>query len=183
MAKSKFRRGFKTEANDLSRDLRRELGLEAHNPLCPWSLADHLAVRLFTLTNLAALTDLSYLMGKGKADFSAVVLFEGPSAFIVYNDRHAQGRQASNIAHELAHILLGHPPGAVIQAGGTRGFEPEHEDEANWLGPALLVSEEAALHVVRQGWSVPEAAALYSVSPDVMRMRINVTAARKRVSL
>ena len=37
-----LRRGFKTEADWYAADVRKSLGLGASDPLCPWSLADHL---------------------------------------------------------------------------------------------------------------------------------------------
>lgn len=56
------------------------------------------------------------------------------------------------------------------------------EEEANWLGPALLISEEAALWIVRNGISKSEASAQYDVTEEVIQMRINLTAAIKRVA-
>ncbi len=55
------------------------------------------------------------------------------------------------------------------------------EDEANWLSGALLVSEEAALSVIRRGWSLAVASAHYGVTQSMMKFRINVTGAIKRV--
>ena len=49
------------------------------------------------------------------------------------------------------------------------------------MGPALLISEEAALHIVRTGIMMHEAIKAYGVSEDVITMRINVTGARRRV--
>ncbi|PJN93162.1 hypothetical protein CNY89_23100, partial [Amaricoccus sp. HAR-UPW-R2A-40] len=48
----------------------------------------------------------------------ATVCYDGYAAFVIYNNTHAPVRQASNIAHELAHIVLGHPPLPLIKADG-----------------------------------------------------------------
>lgn len=45
----------------------------------------------------------------------------------------------------------------------------------------MLVSEEAALAVVRRQLPLDLAAKQYGVSPELMTMRINVTGARARV--
>jgi hypothetical protein len=41
-----LRRGFKTEANDIAREIRGELGLRDVEPLDPWKLAAALEVRV-----------------------------------------------------------------------------------------------------------------------------------------
>lgn len=56
-----------------------------------------------------------------------------------------------------------------------------HEEEANWLGPALLVSEEAALYIVEQQLTLDAAVSIYAVSRDVITMRIGVTGAQRRM--
>jgi hypothetical protein len=66
--------------------------------------------------------------------------------------------------------------------GATGYDEIIGEEEADWLGPAILVSEEAALRVAREGIPLVTAAELYRVSEQVMRFRLNVTAANKRVA-
>ena len=84
---------------------------------------------------------------------------------IVFNDAHTPGRQANDVGHELSHGLLHHTPTAAIDGRGCRVWDSETEEEANWLSGALLVPDEAALQIVRFGWSIPEAAAKYGVTP------------------
>lgn len=173
MGQPKFRRGFKTEGHALAREFREELQLAAHAPLCPWKLADHLAVPLRRLTEFVGEGNVAYLTtSQGQEEFSATVCYDGYAAFVIYNNTQARVRQASNIAHELAHIVLGHPPLPLIKADGARAYVKELEDEASWLGPALLVSEEAALHIVEQGWTAVEAGRRYGVSARLVNMRI-----------
>lgn len=179
-----LRRGFKVEANGWSRDLRRELGLPAEGPMCPRQLCDHLGLPLIELSKLEA--NPRYIAfftgGPGRREFSAVTLQQGGKRWIVHNDGHDRGRQASNIAHEIAHALLRHPVPALLGEDGRRSHNPDHEEEANWLGPALLISDEAALFIVQTRMSVSNAAEFYGASRDVVQMRINVSGARKRVA-
>jgi Zn-dependent peptidase ImmA (M78 family) len=102
---------------------------------------------------------------------------------IIHNDAHDRKRQAANIAHELAHALLIHPLQPLLNAQGERDQSESLkliEEEASWLGPALLISEEAALNIARRGISIRDASERYGASEDVIRMRLNVTAAHKR---
>jgi Zn-dependent peptidase ImmA (M78 family) len=117
---------------------------------------------------------------KDREAFSAVTVFHGYKRMIVVNDAHSRGRQASNIAHELAHSLLWHDPSPAFDGDATREWNAEQEEEAQWLAGALLISEEAALSIVRRRLSLADAAQLYRTSVDMIRGRLNVTAARKR---
>lgn len=180
-----LRRGFKSEANGYARDFRAELGLSAAEPLCPWTLAGHLDVPVVPLSKLQrdAPEAVQYLMTSGRGSFHAVTVGHGQHGTrrtILHNDGNAPTRQASDIAHELSHVILGHPLDTPFDEQGNRCYNQEFEAEARWMGPALLVSEEAALSIVREGVSVVVAAARFRVSTDIIEMRLNVTGARKR---
>jgi len=56
------------------------------------------------------------------------------------------------------------------------------EDEANWLGPALLISDEAALLIVKRQYSLEQASDLYQASVEVVRFRLNVCGAFRRAA-
>jgi Zn-dependent peptidase ImmA (M78 family) len=180
----KLRWGFKTEANTIARDLRRELGLHPTDPLDPWHLAQHLDIAIINLTALRdeAESAVARFTKKDREAFSAVTVFSGSKRIIVVNDAHSRGRQASNIAHELAHSLLWHDPSPAFDGDGVREWNAEQEEEAQWLAGALLISEEAALNIVRRKWSMEDAARFYGTSAEMVRGRINVTAARKRAA-
>jgi Zn-dependent peptidase ImmA (M78 family) len=178
-----LRRGFKTEANDTAREVRSELGLTLVDPLDPWRLAAHLdipVVALSTLSTDAKLAD--YFLRVDTGAFSAVTVFGGTQRMIAYNDAHSAGRQSSDICHELSHGLLLHPPAPALGTGGCRNWDGVLELEAEWLAGALLISEEAALLIARQGLPLDAAAARYGVSKQMVQFRLNVTGARARVS-
>lgn len=177
-----LRWGFKTEANEISLGVRREMGLAPRDPLDPWKLAEHLAIPVVSLTELArsAPDVLRQLTVVDPSAFSAATIFRGPQRLIVNNDAHALTRQAADVAHELAHGLLQHPPAPALDGAGCRDWDATIEEEANWLGPALLVSEPAALWVARRRLTLAEAARKYGVSKKLMRFRLNVTGAHRR---
>lgn len=178
-----MRRGFKKEANQVGLEIREELGIEVVSPFCPWKLAEHLCIPVLKLSSLnheapIAYRHFSYIEKKA---FSAVTVFYGTERMIVHNDFHSNGRQASDLAHELAHAILMHPAMPQLNHFGCRDWDKELEEEADWLGGVLLVSEEAALEIVRQGLSEQKAANNYKVTKDMIRFRVNMTGARKRI--
>ena len=177
-----MRRGFKTEANAIAREVRKELGLATASPLDVWQLAEHLEITGISLSSLSEAAPLAaaLFLNEGRGIFSGVTVFRGNEQTIVFNDAHVPGRQVSDIGHELSHGLLLHPPGAAMDERGCRYWDRDVEDEANWLSGALLVPEEGALMVVRRGWSLAEAAEHYGVTEQMVRFRVNVTGARKR---
>ena len=74
---------------------------------------------------------LDHLLGKGRGKFSAALFERNGMRLIVANPVHSKGRQASNIVHEVAHLLLKHePPEAVLEAG-CRRWDPIMEREAD----------------------------------------------------
>ena len=181
----KLRWGFKAEANTIARAVRRELGLDVAAPLDAWQLAAHLDIPVVTLSSMSTEAEKAVVQftRKDREAFSAVTVFRGYKRMIIVNDAHSHGRQASNIAHELAHSLLWHQPAPAFDGDGMREWNAEQEEEAQWLAGALLISEEAALSIVRSELSLEDAAQLYGASIDMVRGRINVTGARKRAEL
>lgn len=182
---NKYKYGFKAEANRFALELRTEMDVLPEQPLCPWKLAIHLAVPILEFTKLPDCDEKLYLMrGKGKKEFSATVCYEGRKAFIVNNDVHHPKRQASNIAHELAHVLMGHPPAPPFDENGKRDFLPAIEAEAEWLGPALLVSDTSAMHayrLIRAGeFTLSSLSDEWDITEDVIQMRMNLVGAAKR---
>lgn len=179
-----LRRGFKTEAEAIAREVREELLLAPHQPLSPWMLADHLEVPLLKLSELMAAEPaaVAYFLSRGRDAFSAVTVFRDARRLVVYNDGHSRGRQASDLAHELAHALLLHPPHAAMDENGCRIWASEMEEEADWLSGALLVPRDAAFRVARRTTPLDEAALEYGVSEPMMRFRLNVTGAQKVVA-
>jgi hypothetical protein len=176
------RRGFKTEAQGLSEEVRAELGLGLLDPLDPRLLARYLEIPVWDVSEFAHdHPAVTHLLEGGSDLFSAVTVFVGTRRTIVHNDAHVLGRQNSNLAHELAHGLLSHPPTPALDNRGCRDWNQDIEDQASWLGAALLVTEEAALAIARGRWTRDEAAARFGVSGPMIQFRLNATGATKRV--
>jgi Zn-dependent peptidase ImmA (M78 family) len=180
-----LRRGFKTEANSLGGDVRRELGLHALDRLDPFQLAEHLGIPVIGLSTLRANAPeaVDHLLHVEPEAFSATTVFAGRHRTVVYNDHHAVGRQNNSIVHETCHGLLFHEPCPAMDDLGCRRWNADTEDEATWLASVLLVPEDAALAVARGRWnSEPEAAEHFGVSDALLTWRLNMTGARRRVA-
>jgi Zn-dependent peptidase ImmA (M78 family) len=153
--------------------------------MCPFKLAANLDVTTMPLRNFATQEPdaYEYLKSKvGKKEFSALTICYGMQRLVIYNCAHSKGRIAADVAHELSHIILLHPAKPPFDESGSRHYCAGLEEEANWLGPALLVSEEAALLIGKSGWSAAVAATHYGVSKPLLQMRMNVLGIAKRVA-
>jgi Zn-dependent peptidase ImmA (M78 family) len=161
----------------MSKQLRAELGLAAHAPLCPRRLAKHRGFLLLPLSDLRCLEPeaVDHLMNRDPSAFSAVTIVGERKRLIIYNDVHHCHRQNADIAHELGHNVLEHPPKLMMDELGCREYPANLEEEANWMGPAILISREAALHIVKTSMSEQDASEVYGTSEEVVRMRINAT--------
>lgn len=177
-----LRRGFKAEADRHALEFRRRLGLPADAPLCPWQLAAFLKLPIQNLSEVAKVNPrvAYFLTSKGLWEFSGGTFSLGNKRCIVLNDGHTRKRQASDLSHELSHCILRHEPGRQITDLGLRKYDANQEEEANWLGPALLISVEAALSIARRGLSTTQASEEYAVTEQVIQMRLNLTGALKR---
>ena len=130
-----LRRGFKTEANAIAREVRLELGLQPYDRLDPWQLARHLEIPVVGLCayDEDAPFAVTQFQTVDSGAFSAVTVFRGHARVVVHNDSHAPGRQCSNLAHELSHALLLHPPTPALNVYGCRDWDKEVEEEADLL--------------------------------------------------
>lgn len=175
----KLRRGFKTEAEEYAEEFRVEMSLPIDGPLCPFQLAEYLAIPVVKLSELPdlppACLDRCF---SGQSEFSATTVNDGPYRMIVHNDSHHPHRQNSNVMHEIAHVLLGHPSRPPLTGDGCRHFDSMMEREANELGFTLLVPKRAALRVVETRIPTTAACMVYGVSPQLLNYRISITDVR-----
>jgi len=174
-------RGFKAWAERTSASLRKELGLKSIDALDPKDLAECLGVRLCTPRDVPGVPKhvLSQLLEKDPWGWSAVSQLVKGRPLVIYNPKHSLGRQASDIMHELAHILLDHDPGKLIMSqDGTmvmRSYDRKQEEEANCLAWSLLLPRAALVSAVRLRLSASEIAEKYGVTEKLVDFRLQVT--------
>ena len=181
-------RGFKTWAEQLAISIRRDLGIEPHVPLAAARLAEHLGVRVWTPNDVPGITKgvLDQLLSHDPDGWSAVSCSTNGRALIIYNPRHSQGRQNSDLAHELAHILLEHEPNRIVLSHDgamvMRSFDPKQEEEANWLGWCILLPRPALVRALSTRKSVSDIAQEWTVSQQLVEYRIRMTGVRTQLS-
>jgi Zn-dependent peptidase ImmA (M78 family) len=182
-----FRRGFKTWAEQTSRRVRQKLKLPPTAPLDPYKLAELLSVLILRPEELADLsTDVAQrLLNEHEANWSAITVSDGKAHLIVINSSHAATRTNSSLAHELAHILLGHEPSMMFMSPGSglalRTHNEEQEEEANWLAGSLLLPRDVLLSIRRRRLDDEAACGEYRVSQAMLRYRLNVTGVDKQL--
>lgn len=169
-----FRRGFKAEANRIAVRVREQMGLAATAPIDPFAVCERFDIRVIRLRELDG---RSPFLGRANSAFSAVTVPCGIDTAIVHNDSHHPYRQRSNICHELAHCFLSHECTPPLTVDGERARDGGIEAEANFLAGALLITNEAALHILKMG-IVAQAQRLYGVSITMLNYRLSVSGAR-----
>src|SRR5436309_1157505 len=124
-----YRRGFKAEAERIALDARAELGLSAMDALDVFALATQLEIPVLAMSVLASSDGrcgfLEIFRVREQESFSALTLFTGTARLIVHNDSHHPHRRSSNIAHEISHCLLEHPPAPLVSDAGCRYWNPQ----------------------------------------------------------
>jgi IrrE N-terminal-like domain len=173
-----MRRGFKAEAERLADRTRAQMGLQPVDRLVVRDLADHLQVEVFAadqLVDRAKLEDLNRLQ---PGAFSAATFhLPGGRTVAVYNPYNGPARTNSDIAHELAHVLLDHDVRELQQLAGHTFFicDPEQEEEANWLAGCLLLPRLLLLRELFAGADAATVAAKHQVSVPMARFRLNAS--------
>lgn len=182
-----MRRGFKAEAERRAEAARKGLGLAPLAKLCPWAYAENLGAYVLGADDL----DLSrehatQLLERDPDSWSGMTLAEDDLLLIILNSSHSRRRQAATLMHEIAHHLLGHVPASVqVSASGLvllSDYSDEQEEEADWLGGALLLPQVALMHHRGLGTTVRDIANMFGVSEDLCHWRCRMTGVEKRMA-
>jgi Zn-dependent peptidase ImmA (M78 family) len=174
------RRGFKAQAERTAATARQALGVAACAPLDPWAYAAHLKVNILVFEKLdlpaRAARQLTVVDGDS---WSAMTIKVNAEFAIVINPAHAITRQRGDLMHELAHIELRHAP-TRVEVSNTgllllSDFSDEQEQEADWLGAAILLPRNGLVRMRTGRKSTAEIAAYYGVSEALCEWRLRMT--------
>ena len=179
-----LRRGFKSEAERIARSVRADLGNSATKSVTPEMLADLLGIEVRAGDELIPGKRFIELENVQPGAFSACTF--RPSAdrvVVVYNPLSSDSRRRSDLAHELAHILLEHELSRIEKLGDVTflSCDPTQEEEAAWLSGCLLLPRALLLVEVQRGSSAKDIAKKFGVSEDMARYRLNVTGVVKQI--
>lgn len=179
-----LRRGFKAEAEREAARVRKELGLKTHDPMDPNDLARHLGIKVVDAGMLVDIEELEELERIQAFAFSAATFDLDGSKVIVVSPLRTTGRRNSDIAHELAHVMLRHELTEVRDLGGMpfRTCRPDEEEEATTFGATLLLPRPLLLSAAQRKATVEQIAAQYNVTTEMARFRYNSTGVARQVA-
>ena len=173
-----LRRGFKSEAERIAGRIRTELRMNSAQSVAPEALAGLSGVEIRAGDELIPLRRFVDLEHVQSGSFSACTFRPfADRVVVVFNPLSARSRRTSDLAHELAHILLDHELSRIERLGDItfRSCNAMQEEEAAWLSGCLLLPRALLLAEIRKGSSASEIAETYSVSEGMARYRLNVT--------
>jgi Zn-dependent peptidase ImmA (M78 family) len=178
-----LRRGFLAEAEREAKRIRAELGFGPGEPVDVSQIAKHLGIRVIAADELIDAARLHDLERVQAFAFSACTFDIDGTKVIVVNPLRTPARRASDIAHELAHLLLAHQLDEIRSVGGVpfRTCRPDQEEEATNLGGTLLLPRPLLLSAVRRGLDDQAIAAQYDVTTEMARFRVNRTGVRRQL--
>jgi Zn-dependent peptidase ImmA (M78 family) len=177
-----LRRGFKAEAEREAARVRQELGLAAHDRLDPRDLAKHLGIAVVDAAELVGIAELEELERLQAFAFSAATFEIEGHRIIVVSPLRNLGRQNSDIAHELAHVMLRHELSEIREVDGMpfRTCKPDEEEEATAFGGTVLLPRPLLLSAVRRRATIDQIAHQYDVTVEMARFRYNTTGVAKQ---
>lgn len=182
-----MRRGFKAYAERLAAAERTEFKLSPIDTLDPRKYLRTQNILVWSLSDIAALDakSIKQLTKTDPSSWSGITLCEGGLTAIIINPVHDVNRHASTLMHEWAHIKLGHKPNRLDGANGglmlLSDYPPDIEEEADWLGAAMLLPREGLLHFRSKGATNSEIALHYEVSEQLVRWRIGTTGIDRQI--
>lgn len=175
-------RGFKANAERESDRMRRVMGLRTDDPIDITKLADHLGVRVVSADDLVARDRLEEIERLQAFAFSAATFEIGDRKIIVTNPLRSEGRLASDVAHELSHVLLKHELSEVRQLGGIsfRTCKPDEEEQATAFGGTLLLPRALLMRAALSAKGPDQIASENGVTAEMARFRFHTTGVSKQ---
>ena len=176
-----FRRGFKSQCERRSVEIRRHLGLQPEGVLSADALAEHLGVTVWSVSDVEGLgsEERNILTDPNDDSWAAMTMRIGTDDLVIYKPVQSEGRRNNVIMHELAHIILGHElaDACMLEDGSLvpGNFNQDQEDEADWLAGALLLPRPALLALRAERLSDADACSRYLVSREMLAWRFRMT--------
>ena len=163
--------------------MRKQLGLASHDRLDPRDLAAHLDVSIVDAAELVDIEELEELERLQAFAFSAATFEIEDRKIVVVSPLRTAGRQNSDIAHELAHVMLRHELSEIRELDGMpfRTCKPHEEEEATAFGGIMLLPRPLLLSAVRRGATIEQIASQYCVTVEMARFRYHTTGVAKQV--
>lgn len=103
---------------------------------------------------------------------------------IVTNPLRSRGRLASDVAHEVSHIMLKHELTEVREVDGVpfRTCRPDEEEQATALGGTLLLPRPLLMVAAKNGEDFDTIAQRCGVTVEMARYRFNTTGVARQAA-
>ena len=180
-----LRRGFKAEAERIAKDLWREMGLGDGDALDAVALAKHVGCVVHAADSLVDIEKLEELKRvQDNAFFACTFELPGGKHAIVFNPLMSEARRNSDVAHEVAHILLEHRLSRLEHLGEVAflSCDKQQEDEAGWLAGCLLLPRAALVHDLKRRMAHKTIEERRVLSDDMVEYRIRVTGVARQLA-
>jgi Zn-dependent peptidase ImmA (M78 family) len=183
-----FKRGFKSQCERRSVELRKNFGLQPHDPLLAMEVANKSGVLVWTEKDIQGLSedDIKQLTLNDPDSWAAFTMRFQDKHLIVYNSTQSLPRQNSVVMHEMAHIMLGHEltSASVTNEGHFVPvmYDQDQEDEADWFAGALLLPRPALLKIRYRNLDNSAAIEYFKVSNQMLSWRFRMTGVDYQIS-
>ena len=168
-------KSFRKRCEVISAELRMELGLRIFDPLPANQLARKYEIIICRPEKMdMPQKAIDYFLQSD--NWWGIIFQQFTPPVIVYDPKQSPARYESTIMHELAHLILKHPPERIIFApDGTfaRDFNSVREAEAAYLGSCLQIPRRGLFWAVQKRMSDEEIAHYFGASMEMVRWRQN----------
>lgn len=177
-------RGFKAEAERRAAEIRGQLGLREHDPVDLSRVAALLRAKIVSADSLVSIDRLQEIESMQAFAFSACTFEIRGRPVVVFNPLRSAGRQSSDVAHELSHLILGHELSEIEYLGeiAFRTCRSDQEEQATSLGATLLLPRPLLASALKRGLGIDEIATENGVTPEMARFRWNSTGISRQAS-
>jgi Zn-dependent peptidase ImmA (M78 family) len=177
-------RGFKAQAERTVQTLRDQIGADPSAPLDLRLIAGEIGARIVSADELVSVERLQEIERIQAYAFSACTFEINDRPIIVFNPIRQAPRQTSDIAHELAHIILGHELTEIQYLDGVafRTCQPDQEEQATAFAGTLLLPREILLAEARRGATIEKIARKFGVTKRMAQFRWNTTGVERQIA-
>ena len=177
-------RGFKANAEREALRVRTEMGLRPSDAIDIQALAQHLDVGIVKGEDLIGRERFEELESIQTGAFSAATFEIRGRKFIVTSPLQSPGRLASDIAHELSHVMLKHELSEIREVEGLpfRTCKPDEEEQATAFGGTLLLPRDVLLAAARKGLTPDRIATAFNTSIEMAKFRYNTTGVQRQIA-
>lgn len=177
-------RGFKAQAERDVQALRTKIGAKLSTRLDLDAIAAEIGAQIVAADRLVPIERLREIEGIQAYSFSACTFEINDQPIIVFNPIRTARRQRSDIAHEMAHIILEHDLTEIqhLDDVAFRTCQPDQEEQATAFAGTLLLPRPVLLREASRNATVDQVAKKFGVTRKMAEYRWNTTGVARQVA-